>query len=293
MSIPAATYVCLDGAVVPASRAKVSVFDRGLLYGDGLFETVRCYNGTPLALRAHLGRLRASARFLGIPVPGRPWARDIDRLLRRNRLLSTDAWVRITLTRGAAAPGLLPPRQPQPTAFLIAGRVDPNVAVVQQRGARVILLPFARHGFLAEHKVLDYLPGILGRVMAARHEAFEALYVDEDGLVTEGTTSNIFACRRGRLVTPPVTGVLPGVTRRFVIELAAAAGLRLVERPLKARDLYRADEVFVTSSLAEVVPVMMIDDRQIRDGQVGPRTRRLQSLYRQLVDKILRKGNRS
>jgi branched-chain amino acid aminotransferase len=293
MSVPATGYVCLNGAVVPASRARVSVFDRGLLYGDGLFETVRTYHGTPLALRAHLARLRASARFLGIPVPSRPWARDIERLLRRSRLAATDAWVRITLTRGPAPPGLLPIHRPDPTVFLIAGPLDPGVVKAQQEGARVVLLPFARHGFLAEHKVIDYLPGVLGKVIAARHVAFEALYVDEQGYVTEGTTSNVFICRRGRLVTPPLSGVLPGVTRRLVIEVAVAKGMRVSERPLRVRDLKGADEAFITSSLAEVVPVVSIDERPVGDGQVGHRTRSLQGLYRQLVDKILRRGNRS
>jgi branched-chain amino acid aminotransferase len=288
MSILARTHVYLDGSIVLASRARISVFDRGLLYGDGLFETVRSYRGRPLALREHLARLRMSARFLGIPFPGRPWARDIDRLLRRNRLTETDAWVRITLTRGPAAPGLLPPRRPEPTVLVIAGRLDPTIATVQQEGARVVLLPFSRYGFLAEHKILDYLPGILGKVIAAHRLAFEALYVDPDGFVTEGTTSNLFVIRRGRLTTPPLPGLLPGVTRRFLIDLARADGMSVIERPLTRLDLRKADEVLITSSLAEVVPVVTIDEQPVKDGRVGPLARKLQALYRQLVDKTLR-----
>jgi branched-chain amino acid aminotransferase len=283
MSVPG--YVFLDRAVVPTRRARVSVLDRGLLYGDGLFETMRTYAGVPFALRAHLGRLRASARFLGIPVPARPWRRDIAALLRRNRLHSADAWVRVTLTRGPAAPGLLPPARPQPTLLMIAGALDPNIATARQQGVRVVLLSFARHGFLAEHKLIDYLPGVLGRVIAARHSAYEALYVD-GGCVTEGTTSNVFVYRRGSLVTPPATGILPGVTRRVVQQLAMADGLRVVERRLKVDDLWTADEAFITSSVAEIIPVVRVDNRRVGTGTVGERVRRLQHLYRQLVDKM-------
>jgi branched-chain amino acid aminotransferase len=284
MSTRAAPFVQVNGRFVPAPRAQISVFDRGLLYGDGLFETLRAYRGRPFALPEHLARLQASADFLGFAVPRRRWRRDIESLLQRNGLLATDAWVRITVTRGAGARGLLPPARPRPAIIAMAGPLDPAIARAQRFGARVALIPFARHGFLAEHKVLSYLPGVLGKVMAARHEAFEGLYVNAAGYITEGTTTNIFVWRGKRLLTPPTEGILPGITRRMIIELGVADGLQVVEDPLAVDDLLDADEAFLTSSLAEVVAINAVNARKIGNGGVGPRTRRLHQLYRQTVD---------
>ena len=163
---------------------------------------------------------------------------------------------------------------------------------MQRTGVRVTLLPFARHGFLSEHKVLDYLPAVLGKTIAARHHAFEGLYVDEQGRITEGTTSNLFVWRRRQLLTPPLVGILPGVTRRVVLQAATAAGLRVRERPLSTADLQDADEAFLTSSLAEVVPIIDVDARAIGNGQVGPQTRQIQALYRQTVDRAQRRHAR-
>jgi branched-subunit amino acid aminotransferase/4-amino-4-deoxychorismate lyase len=136
-------------------------------------------------------------------------------------------------------------------------------------------------------KLLDYVPGILGRRLAARRDAYEGLYVDPDGYVTEAATANVFAWNGRRLITPPLANILPGVTRRLVIELAAAEGLQVVERRLKATELLAAREAFLTSSTAEVVPIVAIDARRVGDGAVGPQVRRLQTLYRQLVDKMM------
>lgn len=287
MSPRAPTSVQLNGRLVSKQEAKISVFDRGLLYGDGLFETLRTYRGQPFLLKEHLARLQVSADFLGLVVPRRPWRRDLAALLKRNGLLATDAWVRITVTRGVGARGLLPPAQPRPTVIVMAGRLDRAIARVQRYGARVALVPFARHGFLAEHKVLNYLPGVLGKVIAARHDAFEGLFVNAEGRITEGTTTNVFAWRGKRLLTPPITGILPGLTRRIVIELAVADGARVAERPLSADDLLDADEAFLTSSLAEVVPIIAVNARSVGSGTVGPRTQRMQQLYRQMVDRAL------
>lgn len=284
MSTRAQPLVQVNGRFVPAARAQISVFDRGLLYGDGLFETLRAYRGRPFALHEHLARLQASADFLGFAVPQRPWRRDLQSLLKRTGLTATDAWVRITVSRGAGVRGLLPPARPRPVIITMAGVLDPAIAKAQRFGARVALLPFARHGFLAEHKVLNYLPGVLGKVMATRHEAFEGLFVDSAGSITEGTTSNVFVWRGKRLVTPPIEGILPGITRRRIIELAVADGLRVVEHRLTADDLLDADEAFLTSSLVEVVAITAVNTRKIGDGAVGPLTRRLHQLYRQTVD---------
>lgn len=275
--------VFLDGRLVNAAGARVSAFDRGLLYGDGLFETLRSYQGRLFALDRHLARLRGTARWLGIPVPAMDWRRQISAVLRRNRLLGVDASVRITLTRGPAAPGLLPPAHPRPTVLIICAGVPATLAGVQRRGARVALLPFTRGGVIAGHKLLDYVPAILGRVLARRQRAFEGLFVDARGYLSEGTTSNLFVVRRGRLLTPPLdgeAGVLPGVTRSLVIAVATAAGIRVQERRLRVSDLVGADEAFLTASMAEVVPIVRVGVQAIAAGRPGLLTRRVQELYR-------------
>jgi len=275
--------VFLDGRLVNAAGARVSAFDRGLLYGDGLFETLRSYQGRLFALDRHLARLRGTARWLGIPVPTMDWRRQISAVLRRNRLLGVDASVRITLTRGPAAPGLLPPAHPRPTVLIICAGVPATLAGVQRRGARVALLPFTRGGVIAGHKLLDYVPAILGRVLARRQRAFEGLFVDARGYLSEGTTSNLFVVRRGRLLTPPLdgeAGVLPGVTRSLVIAVATAAGIRVQERRLRVSDLVGADEAFLTASMAEVVPIVRVGVQAIAAGRPGLLTRRVQELYR-------------
>ena len=208
-------------------------------------------------------------------------------MLRRNRLLDTDAWLRITLTRGVAAPRLVPPARMRPTVILTTGPIDPAITPAQRRGVRVVLLPFARDGFLAEHKVISYLPAVLGKSIAARHKAFEALFVDGEGMVTEGTTSNVFIVRNVSLLTPPVKSLLPGVTRRLIIAAAVTDGLRVIEKPLRTEDLLEADEAFLTASLAEVVPIIAVDAHAVGTGRVGPRTRRLQHAYRQMVAQAL------
>ncbi|MBI3387390.1 MAG: aminotransferase class IV [Deltaproteobacteria bacterium] len=279
-------FVYVNGHVVPAAGARVSVFDRGFLYGDGLFETMRSYRGALFGLSEHLARLRASARWLRIPVPSIDWSRAIERLLRRNDWLVGDAAVRITLTRGPGRPGLLPPAAVTPTVLIVATMIGLEVARAQRRGARVTLLPFARAGATAGHKTLDYVPAILGRMQAQRVNAFEALYVTPRGHVTEGTTSNLFVVRRGALLTPPLdstAGVLPGVTRRLVMDLARTLTLRVRECRVPVRELLAAEEAFCTSSVVEIVPIVRVDNRPIADGRCGALTRQLQLGYRARV----------
>ena len=275
--------VHLNGHLTPAARARISIFDRGFLYSDGLFETIRAYRGKPFALDDHLARLEVSAGLLGIPLPKIPWERRIAALLRANRLLHRDAWVRFTVTRGVAAPGLLPPAKVVPTVAILAGPIAPQVQRLQRVGARAVLLPFGLAGFLCEHKTIDYLPAVVGKTMAARHRAFEGLYVNGKNQVTEGTTTNIFALQGNRLITPPAKAILPGVTRGHLISLVHHAGVRLEERPIPTRDLANMDEVLLTSSLIEVMPLVRIDEQPVGCGRVGPVTRSIQGLYRQFV----------
>jgi len=274
-------FVYLGGRVVAARSARVSVFDRGLLYADGVLETLRAYGGRLFALERHLERLAASAAFLEIPLPELDWGKTIDRLLRRNRLKSGDAWVRITLTRGPADRGLAPPARPSPTVLITTGKIDPDVASLQRRGVWLVPVPFRRDPFLAAHKTLNYLPGILARAAATRAGAYDALFTDDKGRVLETTTANVFVWKGTQLWTPK-QGMLPGITRALVMELARARGIRVRERAVSVRELTLADEAFITSSLVEILPVVGVAEVRIRSGQPGPRTRALRGALRRL-----------
>ncbi len=272
--------VFLDGRYVAARRAKVSVFDRGLLYGDGLFETMRAYGGRIFGLDEHLQRLRRSSDALGIPLPERDWRKTLEELLRRNRLGKGDAWVRLNLTRGAAAPDILPPRRARATVFALVKPVPSGFSPIQRRGAQITLLTYSRHSFMPEHKSLNYLPTILGKSAAAQRGAYEGLFVRDGRYLMEGTTSSIFLVRGDKLQTPPVEGILPGVTRRIISQLAAEEGIGLVERDTSVAMLKKADEAFLTSSVAEIVPVVRLDAHRIATGKPGPVTKLLQRRYR-------------
>jgi D-amino acid aminotransferase len=272
--------VFLDGRFIRADRARVSVFDRGLLYGDGLFETMRAYRGSVFALDEHLSRLRESANVLGIALPERDWRRTLAELLRRNDLRARDAWVRLNLTRGPAAPDILPPTGVTPTVFALVKPVAFGFSEVQRKGARVTLLPYSRHSFMPEHKTLNYLPTILGKAAAARRGAYEGLFVRDGRYLMEGTSSSVFIVRGTVLQTPPVAGILPGVTRRIIQQLAEGEGMRVVEKATPIGALKKADEVFLTSSVAEVVPVTRLDDTPIAGGTPGPITLLFQRKYR-------------
>jgi branched-chain amino acid aminotransferase len=276
-------YVFLNGRIVAAARASVSVFDRGLLYGDGLFETMRAYEGVVFALGEHLDRLERSARILGIPAPGYDWQSVIRDLLDRNRLLERDAAVRLTLTRGVGDPVPLPPDDPCPTTIIMARRINPDLEKQQRSGIRVTLLPFTRHGFLPEHKTLNYMTAVVGKVLAQRQAAQEGLFARGGRFLSEGTTSSLFVVLREQLCTAPLKNILPGVTRRHVIDLAEEIGLVVKERSLTVHDLRTAEEAFLASSVAEILPVVELNDELIGTGKAGPVTRRLQRSYRTAV----------
>lgn len=278
----AAAVVSVNGRFVARSHAMINVFDRGFLYGDGLFETMRAYGGVVFALDAHLERLQASARALDLSVPPLNWHALCAALLRRNRLQRRDAWIRLVITRGVSDSGLQPTRRVRPTTVAMVGPVDARRGSVP---VSAVLLPFARDAWLAEHKSLNYLIGVVGKAAAARRGAGEGLYVDGRGAVREGTTTSLFVVQHGRLYTPPVDGILPGVTRRVVLDLAADGGIPTRERRLTVTDLVGSDEVFLTSSVAEIVPVARVDRHRIGNGRIGPVTGCVQQLYRGAVER--------
>jgi D-alanine transaminase len=285
--------VWLNGRVLRARDARVSALDRGLLHGDGLYDTWRTYGGEPFAVAAHLRRLAAAARVLRLPPPGPAdvWARRARTIVRRNGL--TDATVRLTLTRGAAGDYLVPDRPARLTQLLTIRRLPADLAAQQVHGIAVVLLPFPRDVAApwAALKLLGHPSAVIGRTLALRRGAREGLYVTADGAVTEGTTSNLFLVEHGAVVTPPATGsVLGGVTRDLVLRLARRAALPVREESIAVGRLRRATEVFVTASTVEILPVVRLDGRRVGGGMPGAVTTALQRRYRAAVAAVLRRA---
>jgi branched-chain amino acid aminotransferase len=274
--------VYVSGIYSRPSDARVSAFDRGLLYGDGVFESFRTYGGAPFRIDRHLARLAASLDAVGIRgVPASPALADVARETVARSGLS-EAYIRIAVTRGADLHGLLPRPGLPPTVIVAALPLRSFPVGLYDDGATAVLL-WSRADDdepRATVKSSSYLRGVLGRMRAADRGATEGFYLDSRGNVTEGTVSNVFAVTEGELRTPPVDVCLAGVTRAEVLALARERGLRSVEAPIPADVLLRSDEVFVTSSLAEVLPIVEVDGTSIGDRRPGPVTRRLLDAYR-------------
>lgn len=282
--------VYLNGRYVQAERAKVSAFDRGFSYGDGLFETIRTYAGWVFGLDRHLARLKKGADQIGIPFEGDvgEWRQVMGELLRRSSLRAADASLRLTVTRGPDVLGSLLPSDapPSPTLLLVARPLDAGIAERQQVGIGAITVHWGSPFNPLQIKSLDYLYNMLAMAQAHREGAQEALFVDHDGTIVEGTTSNVFSLSKGILTTPPESsGLLPGITREVVIELAKKEGLILREAPLPLQDLLASEEAFLTGSLKEIMPLITVDGRTIGTGNPGPVTQHLQKCYRAAVEK--------
>ncbi len=272
--------VYFDGSFVSADMARLPVLSRAVLYGEGLFETLRTYDGLPSALAPHLARLELSARALAIPLPANlaGAARIIPRLLARNAL--SDAVVRISVLAGRSAEGL--PAIADRSHLLIAVRRIP--AALEKERARGIRAVTIRAGSLplSAHKTTSYLRSVAA--LRGHAGAREVVYVDEAGRILEGSTSNIFALVGTLLVTPPADGrILPGVTRRIVQEIAGQAGLKVQERPMSAQSAAGADGLLITNSVIELLPVIELDGRAIGGGRPHPLTKVLHGLYRARV----------
>ncbi len=278
--------VWLNGRFVDARAARVSALDRGLLHGDGVYDTWRTYDGRPFMLAAHLRRLAGATRRLRLPAPGASTAWDARsrRLLRRNGL--GDGALRLTITRGDAGTSPMPTAPARPTVLLTVRPLPSMLATLQARGVAIVLLPFARDAGpdWADVKLVGHASAVVGRMVAVRRRAFDGLYVTRDGLVTEATTANLFVVERGTLFTPPADGtILRGVTRDVVIRLARRRGIAVRETAVPVERLRRAAEVFVTASTIEIVPVRRIGAHRIGDGRPGPLTRALHAAYRDVV----------
>jgi branched-chain amino acid aminotransferase len=278
--------VFVNDRLVEEHDAVVSVFDRGFLYGDGIFESMRVVAGTVFRLGRHLDRLTRSAALIDLRLDGLPDLRHaIGTLLQANRL--RDARLRVTLTRGPGRPGEYVAASGPPT-LVISGAPyagpDPRLA-----SAGVEVRIATRQAVPAQVldpavKSLSRLSSVLARREAAAHGAHEAILTDAADRLTEGTVSNLFVVREGRLRTPPSTGeALPGITREAILELAPTAGIESVEEPLSRSALLEADEAFLTNTSWEVLPIARVDGRPLGTGAPGPVARRLGALYRELL----------
>ena len=280
-------YVFANGRFCRDREAGVSPFDRGFLYGEGLFETLRAYRGRVFRLDNHVERLIKSARSLGIPLP-RELSRiegAIVKLLRLNRL--SDARVRVTLSRGPG-PGTASAK-PKARLFITASRF-PSPGRIQKNGVSAVISSIRRnpHSPLSRLKSQNYLECILARDEARRRKSYEAIFLDTRGYVVEGSTSNIFLVSDGRLITPSLEGpLLPGITRRVVLEIVGHLGIPVRQRKVKPAELSEAREVFLTNSLVEVLPAIRIEGKKVGSGRPGPVTRTLQKAYKNEVDQVL------
>lgn len=286
---PTLGAVWVNGALVPPGTAVLAADDRGFTLGDGLFETMRAYGGRVFRLRAHLERLRLSADRLGIPVPP-----DLEDGVRETLAASglDSAAVRLTVSRGPGGDGLTPPEPARPTVVITARPYTP----AERWYAAGLRTVFARgrlneHALTAGIKRLGYLDQVAAQAEARAAGADEALFLDTAGHLAEGAASNVFLVVDGALWTPPLScGVLPGITRGIVLELAAAAGIPVREEPVPPGALREADEAFLTSSLRELVPAVAIGANPIGRGRPGPLTLRLLDLYRERVHVELESG---
>lgn len=255
----------VNGAVVDPSAPTISLFDRGFMYGDGVFEVLRTYGGRPRTLEEHLARLGASARAFGISqgVPNARWIAEVHAVL--SRCPWPESVIRLTLTRGVGAPSVLPRSVGAPTRVVMATEL-PALPPIETAGIRAITLRGVHRSSCSEgHKTLEYLSNCLARREAEGQGAGEAILLDADGRVVEATAANVFVVHDRCLRTTPDGVGLPGITRSLTIRAATEEGLQIDRGELTLTDLWTADEVFLTSSVRELIPVLRVDDHEVSE----------------------------
>jgi len=280
--MPQSIYI--NGSFFSREDAKISVYDHGLLYGDGVFEGMRIYAGKVFAIEDHLVRLYESARAIALEIPI-----DLDAM--RNAVNETvakngldEAYVRLVCTRGSNQLGLNPFQCEHPQVIVIVDKISLYPEKYYTEGLDLITASTIRNHPAAlspRVKSLNYLNNIMAKIEAIRAGCIEAVMLNHKGEVAECTGDNLFIVRRGRLLTPPIhAGILEGITRNTVIDLARGAGIDVAEETMTRHDIFVADECFLTGSAAEVIPAVRLDGRLIADGKVGPITKQLNELFR-------------
>jgi branched-chain amino acid aminotransferase len=280
--------IFIDGKFYSERDAKVSVFDHGLLYGDGVFEGIRAYHGRVFKLKDHIDRLFYSAKaiLLDIPMSHEKICQAVIESCRVNKL--RDAYIRLVVTRGIGTLGLNPRSCKNPSLIIIAGKIQVYPAELYARGMDIVTVPTVRNLHSALNpavKSLNYLNNILAKIEANNAGVEEAVMLNSEGFVSECTADNLFIIKNGELFTPPLSaGALYGITRQTVIELARQSGLKVSEPNLTRYDLFNADECFLTGTGAEIMPVIKIDGRVIGTGKPGIITRKLVTEYHALTE---------
>jgi branched-chain amino acid aminotransferase len=279
--------IWLDGKLVDESEAKVSVFDHGLLYGDGVFEGIRIYNGRIFRLEKHIKRLFDSAKAIVLNLP---WTQEeVCRYTCETAAANglTDGYIRLVVTRGAGELGLNPYLCPVPSMFIIASTIKLYPDETYEKGLAIITCATRRPApaaLMPQVKSLNYLNNIMAKVEAIQANALEAVMLNEQGYVAECTGDNLFLLKNGTLLTPLISdGALDGITREVIIEIAATLGVPFKECSLTRYDVFTADECFLTGTAAEVIPVVALDRRVIGDGKPGPHTARFLAAFHELA----------
>ncbi|HHT9129930.1 MAG TPA: branched-chain-amino-acid transaminase [Candidatus Brocadiaceae bacterium] len=279
--------VYINGQILPQEEARISVFDHGLLYGDGVFEGIRAYNGKIFALDQHLDRLydSAAAISLKIPITKEEMSNDIKKTMEANK--QTDSYIRLVVTRGIGKLGLDPNKCSTPQIIIITDTIELYSKALYEKGLDIVSVTTIRNHFSAldpKIKSLNYLNNILAKLESIQAGAGEALMLNKDGYVAECAGDNIFILKNNVLLTPPASsGILIGITRNIIMKLAAEMGITVKEELMTRYDLYIADECFLTGTAAEIIPVVKIDGRTIGTGRPGKITLDLLKRYRDLT----------
>jgi branched-chain amino acid aminotransferase len=277
--------VWIDGQLVDESEAKVSVFDHGLLYGDGVFEGIRMYHNRIFKLEEHIERLYWSAKAILLEIPMTPaeLTQACVETCKANGL--RDGYIRLLVTRGKGTLGLDPRRCPKPSVIIIAATIQLYPEKYYDEGLTIVTVPTTRNLVNSVNpaiKSLNYLNNILARIEANNAGVEEAILLNSEGFVAECTGDNVFIVHKGRLLTPPLSaGALYGITRGTVLDCAKELGIAWAEPQLTRYDVYIADEMFLTGTAAEMVPVVKVDGRVIGNGKPGPVTLQLMKAFRE------------
>ncbi len=280
--------IYIDGEYYPKDEAKISVFDHGFLYGDGVFEGIRAYNGIVFKLKEHIDRLYSSARalMLEIPLSKEEMIKAVLETLRKNNL--RDAYIRLVVTRGIGDLGLDPRKCPKPSVIVIAVPLLRLYDEEKRRRGISMIVSWTRRDPVDatshEIKSLNYLNSILAKIEANNAGADEALILDTNGYICEATGENIFIVKGGKLYTPPrSSGALPGITASVIKRIATKLGYDVIERNLTVTELYDADEAFLTGTGAEIMPIREVNKRKIGEGKMGPITEKILEEFKKIV----------
>jgi len=279
--------IYIDGKYLPEDQAKISVFDHGFLYGDGVFEGIRAYNGRVFRLKEHLDRLYDSAKTIDLhpPLSKDELAEVICELLRKNKL--ENAYVRPIISRGVGDLGLDPRKCPKPSVIVIATSWGAMYGDLYDKGLRAITVSVRRNPAEAlppNVKSLNYLNNILAKIEANYKGGDEAIFFDTNGYVSEGSGDNLYVVKNGEIITPPTLNNLRGITRMVLLELAGSLGITVHEQNMGYFDLYTADEMICTGTAAEVAPITWVDGRVIGTGKPGPVTRQLLAAFKTVTE---------